>query len=400
MSEANFADTAAVVEEKPAAKESFAAGIAALLPFARPAKLKLAVSGLVAIVAALLGLVPYWVVYQTAISLLAENQASQSYLWLLALAALGAVVVRFVLEGISTYIAHMAAFDIQFNIRVTLAEHLAKLPLGFANARRSGELKKVIADDVERLELFLAHAVPDLAAAIVTFTGLLLWMLWVDWRMACAVFFLAIPAFASIAYAMRKAGHHMGEYKTTQGLMNAAIVELIRGMPVVKTFNRDVDEVRGTEQMIQRYVNVVKEYSLDFLPFGTAFYVLLGANVLLILPVGGWLWTAGALSTENFLFFLIVGIGALGTLITLLFLFANLSHIASGGKLVTEILEQSLMSEATEDADVYPADATVTFDNVSFSYGDHQVLHQVSFAAAPGTLTALVGPSGSGKSTI
>ncbi|MEM6999160.1 MAG: ABC transporter ATP-binding protein [Pseudomonadota bacterium] len=379
-------------------KESVTNGIAALLPFARPARGRLFLAGSIAVLAALFGLVPYWVIYEAAVILVAGQ--SFAALWQLAYVALGAIVARFVLDGISTYIAHMAAFEIQYGIRISLAEHLARLPLGYANSRRSGELKKIMADDVERLELFLAHAVPDLTAAIVTFFGLLGWMIWVDWRMAIAVFALVIPAFAAIAYAMRAAGTSMGEYKTTQGEMNAAIVELVRGMAVVKTFNRDADEVRGTEQMIQRYVNVVRDYSLRFLPFGTAFYVLLGANILLVLPIGGWLWSTGSLPTADLLFFLIVGLGALSTLVTLLFLFANLSHIASGGKLVNEILTQATLSDQQTDATAVPRDATVEFNNVSFRYADEWVLENISFTAAPGELTALVGPSGAGKSTV
>ncbi|MEM7077132.1 MAG: ABC transporter ATP-binding protein [Pseudomonadota bacterium] len=393
----------AIGAQEPAAnapKESVGGGIKALLPFARPLRGRLLLSGAIAVVAALLGLVPYWVVYQTAVTLVSATDTALAGLWPLAFIALGAVVIRFLLDGISTYIAHMAAFEIQYGIRVSLAEHLARMPLGFTNRRRSGEIKKIMGDDVERLELFLAHAIPDLTAAIVTFFGLLGWMIWVDWRMALAVFGLVIPAFGSIAYAMRSAGSHMGEYKQTQGEMNAAIVELIRGMAVVKTFNRDADEVRGTERMISRYVNVVREYSLIFLPFGTAFYVLLGANILLILPVGGWLWSTGSLSTEALLFFLIVGLGALGTFVTLLFLFANLSHIASGGKLVTEILEQATLSDGATNSSTRPEDATVTFNNVSFRYEDDWVLRNISFSAPSGELTALVGPSGGGKSTI
>ena len=387
--------TAAGAEVAP---EGVGSGIRALLPFARPARRRLLLSAALATLAALAGIVPYWVIYSAVVELMAANPDT-TYLWLLTGTALGAVLVRFLTAGLANWIAHLAAFEIQYGIRIALAEHLAHIPLGHATARRSGELKKIMADDVERLELFLAHAVPDLAAALVTFFSLLGWMLWVDWRMALAVYALVLPAFAAISFALNGSSSHMAEYKATQGGMNAAIVELVRGMAVVKTFNRDEEELRGTESMIRRYVAVVRRYSLDFLPFGTAFYVLLGANLLLVLPIGGWLWTAGSLTASNFMFFLIVGLGALAPISSLLFLFANLAQIASGGRLVTEILEESRLAVA-DRSDAVPADATVRFQDVSFRYEGDWVLRNVAFAAPPGTLTALVGPSGAGKSTI
>ncbi|MEM1434803.1 MAG: ABC transporter ATP-binding protein [Pseudomonadota bacterium] len=389
---------APVDPELGAAKESLSSGLRALLPFARHARAGLITAGAIAALAALLGIAPYWSVYQTVVELLAPTP-NLDWLWTLAAVALAGVAGRFMLHGVATFVAHKAAFRIQYNIRLQLAEHLVRVPLGYVNRRRSGELKKVMADDVERLELFLAHAVPDIVAAVVTFVTLLIWMLAVDWRMACVVFAPAAPAMALIAYAMRHAGMHAAEYKTAQGSMNAAIVELLRGMPVVKMFNRAEDDVRGTENLIRRYVSVVRDYSLAFLPFGTGFYVLLASNVVVILPIGGWLWLSGELATETLLFFLIVGLGALSTLVSMLFLFANLSHIASGGTLVAEIFAQAPLPAGPSSSRVV-SNSRVDFDNVSFRYDDSWALQQISFTAEPGTLTAIVGPSGGGKSTL
>ncbi|MEM9742430.1 MAG: ABC transporter ATP-binding protein [Pseudomonadota bacterium] len=401
MAEASLSDTG-TDERAPvktdAGEESLSGGLRSLLPFARTARGPLALAGAIAAVAALAGLVPYWAVYNTAVELLAKTP-DQSRLWMFAGAALVGTVLRFVCFGAANFVAHKAAFEIQYRIRLRLAEHLAVVPLGYVNERRSGELKKVMADDVERLELFLAHAVPDLVATTLTLTALLGWMLFVDWRMALAVFVPVVPALAMISVAMRRGSVYNAEYKQSQGLMNASIVELIRGMPVVKMFNRATDEVRSTERLIDRYVAVVRDYSLMFLPYGTAFYVLLASNVLFIVPVGGWLWISGGIDTASLLFFLIVGLGALSTLVALFFLFANLSHIASGGTLVREILDQPPLAAGTTAAES-PRDSRLTFDNVSFRYEERWVLENLSFEATPGTLTAIVGPSGGGKSTI
>lgn len=402
-----MSDVATIESEKDhVEKEGIGSGIGALLPFARPARPFFIVSAILAGLATLMGLVPYWVVYQIVVLIL-NNELHQDLIYQLSATALAAILARFIISGVATYISHLGAFRIQRDIRFSIAEHLALIPMGYVTKRRSGELKKVMADDVERLELFLAHAIPDLVAALFTFLALAVWMFVVDWRLAIATFFMVIPAISCISLAMARAGGHMEEYKTTQGEMNAAIVELVRGMPVVRMFNRDDEEVRSTEEMIRRYVTVVKDYSLDFLPFGTAFYVLLSANVALIAPVGGWLWLHGSLTTQDFLFFLIVGLGALSSLVSLLFLFANLSSIAMGGRLVREVLDESRLSTPGNSAQTLPENAAVEFKDVSFRYdssghdnNNDWVLKNISLTVPEGSLTALVGPSGSGKSSM
>lgn len=372
-------------------------GISSLLPFARGATGQFGASAAIAAVATMLGLAPYWVIYRS-VDELVRGTAGVESLYGLAAIALAAIVLRHVLVGVSIYVAHVGAYRVLYEIRMALAEHLARVPLGYVTRRRSGEIKKVMGDDVERLELFLAHGIPDAVAAALTLVAVTGWMLWVDWRVGLAAVAMVVPAFACMSIAMRNSSRHMGDYQSSLSDMNASIVELIRGMPVVKVFNRADDEVRGTEAAVRRYVETVRTYSGDFLPLGTAFYVLLAANALAIVPVGGWLWMSGDLSTTNLLFFFIVGLGALAPLVSLLHLFANLSHLTSGGNLVREIMEAATLDEA--DRGAAPADGSVELRGVSFAYDDRRVLENISFRVEPGTMTALVGPSGSGKSTV
>lgn len=372
-------------------------GVRTLLPFARPARWRFALAGVLSALASLLGLVPFWSIYRTVDALVAGEPARTDLdRW--AVVAAVAIVGRFALYGLALFVSHMAAYEVLYGIRLGMAEHLTRVPLGEVTRRRSGEVKKVMGDDVERLEIFLAHAIPDVVAAAVTFVGVGAWLIAVDWRMGLGALVLVVPAFACMSVAMRRSGENMLVYQESLGQMNASVVELVRGMPVVRVFNRADDQVREAEDGVRRYVDVVRKYSEDFLPLGTAFFVLVAANVVVLVPLGVWLWDRGSLTAGELLFFFILGLGVLAPVFALIGFFSQLAYLSSGGNLVREVMELATLDDDT--ADGVPADGALELRDVAFSYGDRRVLHGVSFRAEPGTLTALVGPSGAGKSTI
>lgn len=386
--------------EQPAPEITLTSGMAGLAEFARPALGRFLLAGMLSAVAALLSLVPFWAIYRT-VDEVVTGSPTRGDLWWLALVALLGVVARFVVFGVAIAVSHVAAYEVLYGIRLRLADHLARVPLGQVTRQRSGELKKVMGDDVERLELFLAHGVPDIVASVVTLVAVPIWLFTVDWRMAIAAVILVVPALASMSLAMRRSMRHMDDYHRTLGAMNASVVELIRGMPVVKVFNRGTDRVRDAERAVDEHVATVRVYSNEFLPFGTAFFVLLGANVALLVPLGVWLYDRGSIGATDLLFFFIVGLGVLAPVISLLHLFANLSHLTTGGNLVREVLATPPLDDT--GADRVPTDASVELRDVSFSYegpGGRSALDGISFRAEPGTLTALVGPSGAGKTTV
>jgi len=386
--------------DEPNPAVTMTSGVRGLIRFARPARTRFLIAGALSAVSALLSLVPFWVIYRT-IEELVTGSATRSQLWTLAGIGFVVIIVRFVVFGVSIAVSHVASYEVLYGIRLGLAEHLARVPLGRVTRRRSGEIKKVMGDDVERLELFLAHGIPDVVAAVVTLTAVPIWMFTVDWRMAIAAVGVVVPAFIAMSVAMQRSMRNMNDYHSSLSAMNASVIELVRGMPVVKVFNRGSDRVRDAERAVDDYVDTVKRYSADFLPLGTAFFVLLGANVALIVPLGVWLNESGSLSDVDLLFFFVVGLGALLPVISLLQLFANLNHLTSGGNLVNEILAIPVLDVRTAGSG--PADSSVEFDDVTFSYDGpdgRAVLSDVSFLAEPGQITALVGPSGAGKSTV
>ena len=372
-------------------------GMRQLFPFARPARVRLALSGLVAVGATLLELALFYVVY-VAVEAVVAGDVTAGSLYRLALAGLACVAGRYGLFALALWISHVAAYDILHRLRIEMAEHLARVPLGYFTARRSGDLKKVMVDDVERLELFLAHAVPDLVSAAVVWVGATIWLFVIDWRLALATIAVVPAAFYAMSTAMRRSSTRMGEYHEAQTRMNASLVEFLRGMPVIKMFNRSGDAFRETSQAIDDYVALVRQWCFDFLPRGTAYYTLIGANVLVLVPVGLALYLAGQVAAPALLLFFILGIGYSAPLARLMELFNRLAHLTVGGNLVREVLAGAELAEASHTRRA--RDASVEFREVSFGYDGSLVLHDVSFVARPGTVTALVGPSGSGKTTL
>ena len=378
-------------------------GIAALAHFADGARGRLALAAGLAALSTAAELVPYYAVYRAVDALVQGRVDGTGDLTGWAWAALAGVVVRHVLFGLALYVSHLAAYDLLYDLRTRMARRLARVPLGWFSSRRSGELKKVMADDVERLEVFLAHAVPDLAAAVTVGAASTVWLLARDWRMGLATVVVVPLAFACMARSLRRSDERVVGYHESMAAMNAGIVEHVRGLPVIKVFNRRDAGAGETERSVREHARWVGELSRRFLPLGTAYYSLVLASIFVVVPTAAALLVAGRLGTSDALFYLVVGIGYGYPMARLYSTFANLSHLSFGGNLVSEVL-----AAATLDGDdVVPrrelADASVELDGVRFGYGgddDPDVLHDVSFLAPAGTVTALVGPSGGGKTTI
>ncbi|MGH3940183.1 MAG: ABC transporter transmembrane domain-containing protein [Pseudonocardiaceae bacterium] len=153
----------------------------ALLRFARPAKGALTVAVLLAFVSTALELAPFYLLYAAVQALVTGGGAD---LVTLGLIAAGATIGRFVLWGRAMFVSHVTGGNVLRQLRMSLAQRLARLPLGYFDRRHSGEVTKVLADDIERLELFLAHAIPEFVSAVGVWLAVTGWLLIVDWRLA------------------------------------------------------------------------------------------------------------------------------------------------------------------------------------------------------------------------
>ena len=191
------------------------------------------------------------------------------------------------------------------------------------------------------------------------------------------------------------------EWHTSLEKMNAAVVEYVRGMPVVKVFGTDKDSFRRFQETVTAHRDRSQRVSRDYSSTYPALLTAASSSMMFILPVAVWLLyradNPNAL-IPTVLFFALIGGSFFFPLLKLTFMAGLLNQISMGVERIDEILAAAEVPERVSGRQ--PQDATITFENVAFAYDEAAVLENVSFTAKPGTVTALVGPSGAGKTTI
>ncbi|MGD1851754.1 MAG: ABC transporter ATP-binding protein [Cyanophyceae cyanobacterium] len=367
-------------------------------------RLRLALSGLLAIIGAALGLVPYYLIYLVSLQLLgadalgadAKGWATES-VWPLAGWAVGAVVGKGVCVGLSTRFSHIAAYTILYDLRVELARKLGRLPLGYFSDRTTGEIKKIIHEDVEQLEQGLAHIIPDAVAGITVplLAGFLLFL--VDWRMTLAT--LASAAIALTLFGVMMSRFDMGAYNALLAKMNGVVIQYINGMKVVKAFTRTDFSFAQLQDVVEEmrlvYVETTRQSSMPM----AIMLTLMRSAAVTVVPAGIALYLMGSLSLPAFVLFVVMGIGFNRPIMAVLFHgLTGFYQVNAASKRIVAVFNQPDLMDPEQPQ--HPEGNEITFQNVSFSYGDRAVLKNISFTAPAGSVIALVGPSGAGKSTI
>ncbi len=382
-------------------------GLARLIEIAGTKRRLLIGAMLLAVITAIVQFVPIIAVYNILIELaehaLDPSLIDKAYIWLWSYIALGAFFAFGVLTFASLMLSHIAAFNILYEIRMQLVQKMVRLPLGFFSRRASGELKKIMSDDVERIELFIAHHIPDIVTALLFPLILVSYMFAVDWRLAIVVLAVLAMAFYVMGrmYTGKKIREVSGRYVETLGRMNASIVEYIRGIQVVKTFTESTNAYRKLNDDIKEYRKFANEVNVQYQPTYVGFLTILSSALLFIIPVAVWLFV-GSASYATFvpvlLMFLFFGVAVFFPVLKLLWIGSFLNQNNMGVQKIDDILYMDEIEEP--DIPRHPKDASVEFRNVSFAYDTTPILKAISFISHPGTITALVGPSGAGKSTV
>lgn len=348
-------------------------------------------------VAALLALVPYLLI-ERLIALLIGDPVEHEAIIMIGAAALVALVLKFVCRGLVSVLSHVAAFEILHDLRLRLLEALARQPLVKVVEAGSGRIKKIIMDDVEAMEIFLAHHLEEMSTSLLGPSVVIAALFWIDWRVALATLTAVVAAVLVHSLAFRDHGETVRSYHNAQEEMNGRTVEYVRGIPVIKSFARSPRQLERFTTAIRDYNDFVQAWAARWYLPGAVFSVTLGMPLLFSLPVAASLYQVGDLTLSETVLCLLLSAGFTTPLYRLTYLPDLLARLIEGEKRIEGLLRVEPLP--VPDRPVEPRGTDIAFQNVVVDYGERRVLDNITFTVPTGAMTVIVGPSGAGKSSL
>lgn len=364
----------------------------------------LAVIGMVA------GVVPYLSVYHIARLLLMPpaggDAAEQIWFWII-IAGIS-TLLHMVFSFLGSYGCHRVAFRLLYQFRVRVMEHIGQLSLGFFANHTTGGVQKTMDENIEKIEGFIAHMLPDILGSLATVIVLFGSLFFLNGWLALTVILTVIVAvgFQMVVFGGKKAQQLWQDVALAAQRMTGAFSEYVKGMAEVKLFGLAGTMTKGLADNIGLYRTwELQNYKRSAVPM-SIYKTLVVSMLSILLPVGIILLGSNS-SAGNFLAVLmglIITPAIYDPLMTCVNYGAQMGQLAVGMDAVDEILELPVMTAPPQE--VKPQCWDVEFRDVSFSYQSPDdearqlALEHLSFTARQGQMTALVGPSGGGKSTV
>lgn len=330
------------------------------------------------------------------------NEASLDTIKQLTLILVVLYLLRVLFRFLNNFLAHKAAWYLVGDLRTKIYDKLEHLDLGFFHDKQTGDLMSRVVNDSRDFELLYAHIIPDMITNVVTFVGVLIILLRINWKLACITCFpIPLILISGVIFA-KVVRPYFRISQTKMGELSGKLQDNLSGIHEIQSFGQESYE---TAQVNEKNFDHVKAM-LHALKLSAVFHpsveFISSIGTILVVGVGGYLAYMGNLSVEDIVaFMLYLGLfyAPISGLATML---ENIQQSLAGAERVMMILDtQSRIQDKPDAKALQDVKGAVTFENVSFSYdtGD-QVLDNISFQCEPGMMVALVGHTGVGKTTL
>lgn len=379
--------------------------------YAGPHKKDLYGATLIVLLSVLMGVLPFVLAYQVISPLVMGESVDSGYVSMRVAGVLVCLVLQAILYGWGLDVSHKAAYNTLLRLRTSLQKRFEQLPLGFIQDKGTGTIKKLFVDDVDSLEVLLAHSLPEGIANLMIPLAIYVAMFFIDWKLALLSLASIPVSFAAMMIMYSVGMKKMGPYYMAGQKMTNTIIEYINGMEVVKVFNKDAESYERFRKDISDYRDYTLEWYKAAWPWMAIYSSLLPCTIILTLPVGAWFVLRGFSSLPDLILILCLSLSIGIPLLKSLGFLPTMPQLNYKIAALEQVLETAPLRQT--EAAFHGNSHDICFDHVTFGYEKTQpgpdgkpmvtmdeVIHDVSFTARAGQKTALVGESGSGKSTL
>jgi len=323
-------------------------------------------------------------------------------IWTLTFALIALYLCRVLFRFLSNYLAHKAAWYLVGDMRTKVYDKLERLDLSSFHNQQTGDLMSRIVNDTRDFELLYAHIIPDMITNIVTFSGVLVILLLVNWKLALITCFPIPLIFVSGFLYAKKVQPYFRTSTKKMGELSGKLQDNLSGVHEIQSFGQETYETGRVDEKNFEHVKAMLQALKLSAIFHPSVEFLSSIGTILVVACGGFMAYKGGLSVEDIVAFMLYLSLFYQPIAGLANLLESMEQSLAGAERAVMILDAPRKVKDKEDAkDLGRAKGEITFEHVSFSYdtGD-QILDDISFNVKPGTMVALVGPTGVGKTTL
>ena len=330
------------------------------------------------------------------------NEEGLHTIGLLTAALVVLYLLRILFRFLSNYLAHKAAWYLVGDLRTRTYDKLEHMHLGYFHNKQTGDLMSRIVNDTRDFELLYAHMIPETITNLVTFTGVLIVLLTINWKLAlitCA----PIPLiFASGIIFSKKVRPFFRISQKKMGELNGKLQDNLSGIHEIQSFGREEYETEQVDKQNFEHVRAMLQALKISAVFHPSVEFISSLGTILVVGFGGYLAYREGLRVADIVAFLLYLSLFYGPVTGLANLLENMQQSMAGAERVLTVLDAPSEIRDREGAEIFKnVQGEISFDHVSFSYGEGiPVLQDVSFVCKPGQMLALVGPTGVGKTTL
>ena len=353
-----------------------------------------------AIIGAACGIVPYFAIASIMTQLIdgtSDYRVFVPYVGLVFAGFAGAIIGH----SVSTIGSHNLAFSIIEDTRKRVVEKLSRLSMGTIEEKSSGKWSQFIVETIDKMEKPIAHVIPEVLANVLIPIIIVVIIFTLNWKIGLANLVTLPLGMLFSMLMMRDYEVKSKRYVEASKKMNAAAVEYIQGIKVIKAFNKSASSYDKFQKAVENNRDSMLDWYLSVCFAMTAAMEVLPSTLLFVLPVGLYLFMTGGIAIPTLIMCVLLSYASYKPLLKAMAYTDAMANVRVVFGEIQSVLDLPEMVRA--DTAGAPQGFDVRFENVVFGYGGATgttVFDGLNFTAKEGELTAIVGSSGSGKSTV